>query len=132
MISSEDDTYNPPDTSTNVFTDNPPFSEIDAVNEPVAISACGGISSDSADSGISNKSLPLPLKEPLNSYAVTEPLTSTSPLTRTKLTKSTTSDCDINKEPVNLTSPIIVTPVVDVGNSNVSTTLIVPLILPWN
>ena len=68
---SEDDTCNPPEISTNVFTDNPPFSEIDAVNEPVAIKAWGGISSDNADNGMLNKFSPLPLNEPLNPIAVT-------------------------------------------------------------
>ena len=89
---SDDDTYNPPLISTKVFTDNPPFSDMDAVNEPDEIDGWGGISSANADNGISNKSLPLPLNEPLNSYAVTEPLTSTLPSTCTKLTNSTISD----------------------------------------
>ena len=49
------------------FTSNPLFGETDAVTEPLAINERGSTSSASAESGILNKSLPLPLNEPLKS-----------------------------------------------------------------
>ena len=50
---------------------NPYSGSVDAVTLPLAINVLRSTSSASAERGISNKSLPLPLNEPLNSSALT-------------------------------------------------------------
>ena len=61
----------------NVFTTNPSFGEIDAVAEPLLILFN---SNAKADSGISNKSLPLPKNDDVTVLAVTLPLIKTEPV----------------------------------------------------
>ena len=64
-------TYKSPSIDAEVFTLNPYSGSVDAVTLPLAINVLLSTSSASAERGISNKSLPLPLNEPLNSSALT-------------------------------------------------------------
>ena len=92
LCSIDADTTNPPLRYVSPITVNPPVIDAvafiwnlksgvnDAVTEPVAIKGCGGISSDNADRGILNKSLPEPENEPLNSGDTTLSLTNNEPV----------------------------------------------------
>ena len=77
------DTYNPPvifkspSIDDVVFTLNPYAGSVEAVTLPLAINVLCSTSVASADRGISNKSLPLPLNEPLIEGDSMEPLTIT-------------------------------------------------------
>ena len=73
---------------------NPNSGSVDAVTLPLAINDNSSTSSANAERGISNKSLPLPLNEPLNSVPLTifvsispvvviEPLVKIEPVTIT-------------------------------------------------
>ena len=59
-----------PSIDAELFTLNPNAGSTDAVIEPLDINDNFSTFSASAESGISNKSLPLPLNEPLNSVAL--------------------------------------------------------------
>src|SRR5210317_1900385 len=84
-----------PSIEDEVFTTNPSTGEIDAVAEPLAIL---NASPDNCDTGISNKFLPLPLNEPLNSFAIT----------LSAVMSGTSKDSEIETLPLNsdLTEPV--------------------------
>ncbi len=77
-----------PSIDADEFTLNPNAGLTDAVTLPLAINDNSSTFSARAERGISNKSLPLPLNEPLNSFALIifesiSPVTNIEPVTST-------------------------------------------------